>query len=134
MTTTLTERSLGLALDDADLAKLLHALDSTAAWEHDEGMADWVSHQAGVDVQGNSEHNRVMTVFFFNEGIEDHEAYAGPLPRGIELGWDRTRVLAELGAPSISGAKHDCWNAEDHRLVVQYEPSGRITKVTITRM
>lgn len=130
---TLSERSLGMALDDPELERTLQSLDARAAWEPDDDQADWVSHAAGVDVQGSAEYNRVTTVFFFNEGIERHEAYAGPLPRGIELSWDRARVLADLGAPSISGPKHDCWDAEDHRVIVQYDDSGRITKVSLTR-
>lgn len=132
--TGLSEHTLGLALNDPELARSLAQLDAAAGWEEDEGMADWVSHPAGVDVQGNSEHNRVTTVFFFNEGIEDHEQYAGALPRGIEFSWDRARILGHLGAPGLTGPKHDCWVAEDHRLVVQYDAQGRITKVTVTRM
>jgi hypothetical protein len=133
-TPALSEHTLGQPLDDPQLARTLAALDPSIAWKEDEGLSHWVSLPAGVDLQGNSEHNRVTTVFFFNEGIEDHEQYAGPLPRGLEFTWDRARIAKHLGAPGLSGPEHECWVADDHRLVVEYDDDGVIASVTVTTM
>lgn len=130
----LSEHLLGSPLGDPALVQTLASLDAASAWEPDEGIVHWVSRVAGVDLQGNEAQQRLVTIFFFNEGVEGHEQYAGPLPRGVEFAWDRARFAAHLGPPGLHGPKHDCWIAEDHRLIVQYDAKGGVTKITVTRM
>src|SRR5690606_9687006 len=113
----LSELTLGVALDDAALDQMLTALDPDAAWEDDEGQADWVSEPQGVDVQADTDENRIATVFFYNQGIDGHSRYQYPLPHGVMFDWDRAQVTAHLGATEKTGPKHDCWYFDRHRLV-----------------
>jgi len=132
--TPLSASTLGVSLDDPALVQALSGLDAAPTWRDDEGIMHWVSYPAGVDLQGNTAQRRLVTIIFFNEGSEDHEQYAGPLPRGVEFSWDRARFAAHLGPPALHGPEHDCWIAEDHRFIVQYDDDGRVADITVTRM
>ena len=83
-------------------------------------------------MQADTEDNQLMTVFFFNGGVEKHQRYAGPLPRGLDLSWDRARVVRHVGAPIRSGPQHDCWQCDNHRLYVQYDANVRIQRITVS--
>ena len=69
----LSEHLLGSPLGDPALVQTLASLDAASAWEPDEGIVHWVSRVAGVDLQGNEAQQRLVTIFFFNEGVEGHE-------------------------------------------------------------
>lgn len=127
-------KALGTKLDDTDLKDALNTIDPKPKWTRDEGLLHWVSRSAGLDLQGNIERNELMTIFFFNEGVSKHAVCSVPLPEGLSIHWSRDAVIQHLGPSDKSGPKHDCWNRAGHRLIAQYDPTGQITKVTITKM
>lgn len=130
---TLSEAVIGLPLDNAELANLLTSLDPNAIWEDDDGQTDWVSHTLGVDVQGDTDSNEVSSVFYFNEGIEEHHMCSIDLPFGIDMTWVRSQVVAHLGEPNFAGPTHDSWHHPGFRYIVEYGKTDHILKASLTR-
>jgi hypothetical protein len=77
----------------------------------------------------------IETIFLYGESREGFRRYAGELPHGLRLEWDRQRVRAALGEPSASGggeeipfygfaARWDRYDFPTHSLHLEYRGAG----------
>jgi hypothetical protein len=69
--------------------------------------------------------------FFYAEGVEDHKAYRGPLPRGLEFIDSRDVVRTKLGKPAFSGPHLDRWDDTRQSLAVDYTGDGSAIDIVI---
>jgi hypothetical protein len=130
---SIPETLLGLPTTDGVVTTSLANVDGSQTWQRSDDSCWWVSESAGMDVRVDVETDRIDTVFCFAEGVEDHEQYAGALPRGLSFSWSRAQIRAHLGPPDKTSDEHDAWLEDDHRLVVDYDEDERVTTVTVTR-
>jgi len=87
----------------------------------------------GVDVllQGN----KVLSIFLYNDGVDDHKKYPGTGPSGITLSSKRDDIIAILGQPGARGLglDSDLWFRYDNGLEAVFERDGTLHHLVVTR-
>ena len=86
----------------------------------------------GIDVF--LENDKVRTIFLYNEGSEDHQAYPGETPEGLALTARREEVLTTLGEPDGRGlAPHaDRWFRYDSGIEFAFREDGSLDHMVVT--
>jgi hypothetical protein len=87
----------------------------------------------GIDVL--LEGNKVLSIFLYNEGVDEHKKYPGKGPSGITLSSKRDEVIAALGEPGARGlgTNSDLWFRYDEGLEAIFERDGTIHHLIVTR-
>ena len=87
----------------------------------------------GIDVL--LEGNKVLSIFLYNEGADDHKKYPGKGPSGITLSSKRDELIAALGEPGARGlgTNSDLWFRYDEGLEAVFERDGNIHHLIVTR-
>jgi hypothetical protein len=92
----------------------------------------WESRPAGIAYKAEGDPQTIHTVFFYAEGREGYEQYAGALPEGLRFGMDRTEVRKLLGPPDTSTATLDRYNRDAYDVAAEYDADGRVEMVLVT--
>jgi hypothetical protein len=87
----------------------------------------------GIDVL--LEGNKVLSIFLYNDGADDHKKYSGTGPSGITLSSKREELVSALGEPSARGLglDSDLWFRYDNGLEAVFERNGTIHHLVVTR-
>jgi hypothetical protein len=87
----------------------------------------------GIDVL--LEGNKVVSIFLYNDGVDDHKKYQGKGPSGITLSTKRDEMVSALGEPSARGLGQDSdrWFRYDDGFEAVFERDGNIHHLVVTR-
>ena len=87
----------------------------------------------GIDVLLESD--KVLSIFLYNEGVDDHKKYPGTGPAGITLSTKRNDLVSALGEPSARGLglDSDLWFRYDDGLEAVFERDGTLHHLVVTR-
>lgn len=78
---------------------------------------------------------KLVSIFLYNEGADDHKKYAGTGPSGINLGTKRDEVIKALGDPSARGLglDSDLWFRYDNGVEFVFDRDGTIHHLVVTK-
>lgn len=78
---------------------------------------------------------KLVSIFLYNEGADDHKKYPGNGPSGLNLGTKRDEVIKALGDPSARGLglDSDLWFRYDNGLELTFDRNGSIHHLVVTR-
>lgn len=87
----------------------------------------------GIDVL--LEGNKVLSIFLYNDGADDHKKYPGTGPSGISLSSKRDDIIAALGQPGARGLglDSDLWFRYNNGLEAVFERDGTLHHLVVTR-
>ena len=93
----------------------------------------WISKKAGVEIHAEVKSKRIVSIFLYAGGRDGFQRYLGSMPYGIsfEMRQPTARVCVP-GTPIRSDSEGDCWDEEDRRIILSYDPAGNMTDVYMT--
>ena len=126
---------LGKEIDGPQAKSAFAALDqgtkTKLTSERDE--VRWISKKAGVEIHAEAKSKRVVSIFLYAGGRDGFQRYPGSMPYGITF--DMKQPVARTcvpGTPIRSDSEGECWDEEDRRIILSYDPAGNMTDVFAT--
>jgi hypothetical protein len=126
---------LGKPIDSPETTAALANFDAETKVKIDKLAREprWISKKAGVVIYSEKTSKRITTIFLYAKGEEGFEQYAGLLPQGLSFSMKQDQVKACFTTPPrFSNAERDTWDTEERRLVVRYQKTGAIARVSAT--
>ena len=131
------ESLIGRAPTDAELQEFLSGMDEEPEMDSFAGMELRLFPRNGLDLYFD-EQGRLVTLFLYGPGHDDHRGYAGRLPGGLCFS-DSARDLAlKMGPATLSGTEegtnlpYERFDSEPYCVHLQYGPEkGDIRLITI---
>lgn len=137
MSMGLPEQAIGAPFSQAYVDQLLLNPEKESAIEHFAGMEIRQYLHGGMDVYSN-ESGLIISLFFFNQGVEGHDRYGGILPSRLSFDYTISDVETHLGEPTrkgvnqASGAPWVRYDYEEHCVHIEFSSkTAPINKVTL---
>jgi hypothetical protein len=125
---------LGKEIDSPQSKSVFETLDPATKTkltrERDE--LRWTSKKAGAEVRAEPKSKRVTDIFLFAGG-DGFKRYPGSMPYGITFEMKQPAAKSCVpGTPIRSDSEGNCWDEEDRRIILSYDPAGNMNNVYLT--